>query len=74
LSQADCPKDIRLELTPQGLGTQGLDRSRLAVAGIIDEHANGPHFRLYVRQSIAHRPVVGHVKRKRPATCRVQLC
>ena len=56
-----------------GLQRNLLDRAALAVAGVVDEHADGALGALHLIHRRAHRCLVGHVERERAAAGVLQV-
>jgi hypothetical protein len=67
LGEAHGPEDVGLELAPNGLQRNGLDRSALAVAGVVDEHPDRALGLLDRLDGRVHRGLVGHIQRQRVA-------
>jgi hypothetical protein len=67
LGEAHEPKYVRLELAPHGVQRDGLDRPALAVAGVVDEHADRALGLLDRIDRRRHRLLVGHVQGERLA-------
>ena len=67
LCEAHGSEDVGLKLTPGGVQRNGLDRTALAVSGVVDEHAHRTALLLDGVHRRAHRRVIGDVERERPA-------
>ena len=67
LAHADQPEHVRLELPPHVIEVERLDRTRLAVAGVVDKHSDGALCLLDGGHGRAHRLLVGHIERERAA-------
>ena len=67
LRQAHEAEDVRLELAAHLVDADRLDRARLRVAGVVDEHADGAVLGLDRRDRGRHRRLVGDVERERAA-------
>jgi hypothetical protein len=73
LAHPDQAEDIGLELTADALDRDGLDRPRLAVAGVVDEGPNRPIGRLDRVDAGLHRGLVGDVACERLAALGLQV-
>ena len=67
LAHADQPEHVRLELPTDVVHVERLDGTRLAVAGVVDEHTDGALGLLDRGHGRAHRLLVGHVEGERAA-------
>ena len=73
LGQAHDAEVVGLELAPHRVHGNRLDGSALAVAGVVDQHADRTLGLLYTGDRGAHRMLVGDVQRERAAACLREL-
>ena len=73
LAHADEAEDVRLELRADLLERDGLDRARLAVAGVVDQHADRAVLLLHGGDGGLHRGLVGDVEGERAAARRLEV-
>ena len=62
LRESHQPEHVRLELPPDVLYRQGLNRTVLSVPRVIDEHVHRAVFSFNLRYRVAHRSLVGYVE------------
>ena len=67
LADPEQPEDVGLELPADILGGDGLDRSRLGVAGVVDQHADSALLGADALDRGLHRLLAGDVQRERVA-------